>query len=132
MYGFNANQTFWTDSNGLRMVERKLNYQSSYVQDHCDFNISNNFYPVTSAIAIRDPATSLQLTVLNDRTQAGSADLQKSIIELIHHRRLLQDDQRGVEEPLNERDGANYGIKVNARYFLQIFNKSEGSLQREK
>jgi hypothetical protein len=43
---------------------------------------------------------------------------QKATIELIHHRRMIQDDIRGVEEPLNERDETQYGIKVNARYYL--------------
>jgi hypothetical protein len=34
-----------------------------------------NFYPVTSAILMRDTAGSnLEVVVMNDRTQAGSAD----------------------------------------------------------
>lgn len=63
---------------------------------------------------------------MNDRTQSGAACVDHpSTIELIQHRRLIQDDQRGVEEPLNERDDKLYGIKVNARYFLNIFDRSK-------
>ena len=32
------------------------------------------------------------------------------------------DDNRGVDEPLNETDSQGIGIKVNARYWLHIFN----------
>ena len=28
--GFNGNKTFWTDSNGLEMQERRINYQPTY------------------------------------------------------------------------------------------------------
>lgn len=30
---FNANNTFWTDSNGLEMQERRLNWRPSYIPD---------------------------------------------------------------------------------------------------
>mmetsp|Transcript_33580 Transcript_33580/g.51655 ORF Transcript_33580/g.51655 Transcript_33580/m.51655 type:complete len:230 (-) Transcript_33580:1056-1745(-) len=50
---FNANRTFWTDSNGLEMQERILNFQPTYTR-LSDQNISSNFFPVVSAIAMRD------------------------------------------------------------------------------
>ena len=47
--GFNANKTFWTDSNALAMVKR------NYIEEsRLDNSIPANFYPVTSAIAMRD------------------------------------------------------------------------------
>jgi hypothetical protein len=47
--GFNANKTFWTDSNALAMVKR------NYIEEsRIDVSIPANFYPVTSAIAMRD------------------------------------------------------------------------------
>jgi hypothetical protein len=56
---------------------------------------------------------------MNDRAQAGSADLsEKSTIELIQHRRMVQDDNRGPKEILNETDALGNGIKVNARYWM--------------
>jgi len=124
---FNANKTFWTDSNGLEMQERRLNFNPSYPwnAEHKDTqNISSNFYPVSSAIAIRDNEKKVQATIMNDRAQGGSADLEKSTIELIQHRRMVQDDNRGPKEILNETDSKGNGIKVNAKYWLQIFNMS--------
>ena len=65
---------------------------------------SGNFYPVDSAIMMRDQNKSnLQVTVMNDRAQAGTADLtDKATIEFMQNRRILQDDLKGVQEPLNE------------------------------
>lgn len=57
----------------------------------------------------------------------------KSSIELIQNRRTTKDDNRGVCEPLNERDADGIGIKVNARYYLEIFDYSkEKSQQRQQ
>ena len=42
---------------------------------------------------------------MNDRPQEGSADLfLNNTIELMQQRRLLDDDDKGVNEPLNETD----------------------------
>lgn len=56
---FNANKTFYTDSNGLGMQERKINFNPGYkvADSPKDTNkISGNYYPVDSAIAMRDQA----------------------------------------------------------------------------
>ena len=72
---FNNNQSFYTDSNGLEMQKRILNYRSFYnFTEHWtdasnplhNQNISGNYYPVNSAMALKDG--SLQFTVSNDRS----------------------------------------------------------------
>lgn len=48
------NKTFYTDSNGLEMQQRILDYRPTW--NFTTFlNITQNYYPVDSAIAIRDP-----------------------------------------------------------------------------
>lgn len=47
--GFNANKTFWTDANSLNMVKREI---IQYPRP--EHTASGNFFPVTSAIAMRD------------------------------------------------------------------------------
>ena len=123
------NNTFYTDSNGLEMQKRVLNYRPTW--NFSTFEAaSGNYFPVNSAIAIVDETTQLQMTVLNDRSQGGSV-LKKGRIELMQNRRLFHDDWRGVEEPLNETDQYDNGIIVPATYRLQFFDrKTEDSYQR--
>ena len=68
---------------------------------------------------------------MNDRAQGGSA-LLPGRIELMQHRRLYHDDNRGVDEALNERTADGLGIAVTATYRTQLFNlTSSKSLQRQ-
>ena len=67
---------------------------------------------------MRDVKKNMQVTVLNDRTQGGTADLQKSTIELMQHRRLTTFDGFGVRRWLNETDNQDIGIGVRATYYM--------------
>ena len=51
---------------------------------------------------------------------------------MIQHRRLIQDDIRGVEEPLNERDANKQGIRVNARYYMHIYDTFKGENKQRR
>ena len=99
-------------------------------------NISSNYYPVDSAITIRDFNHSrLQVTIMNDRPQGGSSSVTggNGTIELMQHRRTTEDDNKGVIEPLNETDPfSGLPLKVHATYNMQIFDFTKGkSKQRE-
>jgi alpha-mannosidase len=69
--GFNASNTFYTDSNALEMQERILNKRPDFEYES-DQNVSSNYYPVGSAIAIRDFGPNgevrKQALVMNDKT----------------------------------------------------------------
>merc|ERR1719171_1957636 len=52
-------------------------------------------------IAIEDAKAKSQLAVLTDVTQGGTS-LRDGEIELMVHRRVQDDDSRGVQEPINE------------------------------
>ena len=52
---FDNNNTFWTDSNGLEMQQRILNYRPTWDFTYVDnMNISANYYPIVTAIAMQD------------------------------------------------------------------------------
>jgi hypothetical protein len=56
------NKTFWTDSNGLEMQKRVLNYRPTWDIEKTNYadalqNITANYYPINSAIAMRDEKT---------------------------------------------------------------------------
>lgn len=70
---------------------------------------------------------------MNDRTQAGSVGLRNSNnIELMQHRRLLIDDSKGVKEPLDEKDEDQRGIRVKAKYWLEIIDRSRMNSNQRK
>jgi len=125
----NNNNTFYTDSNGLEMQQRILNYRPSFNFSSFE-QVSGNYYPINSAIAVVDSAKSLQMTVLNDRSQAGAV-LKQGRIELMQNRRLFKDDDRGVEEPLNETDAYGNGISVPAKYRL-LFTELSRDISQQR
>ena len=88
-----TNKRFYTDSNGREMIQRKLKEKEEQV--------SGNYYPVTTRTVLLDEERGMQLTVLTDRAQGG-ASLAEGQVELMVHRRTLQDDNRGVDEALDD------------------------------
>lgn len=123
-------KTFYTDSEGLEMQQRILDYRPTW--DFVPFiNVTQNYYPINSAIAIKDTNNMNQLTLMSTRAQGGSS-VTNGTVELMHNRRLFFDDWRGVGEPLNETDEYGNGIRVTTTYYIQLFNSSkESSMQRQ-
>ena len=112
---------------GTRVLGKRLN---NYHEPRSHHNISVNMYPVNSAIAVRDLGDnpSEQLTIMVDRTMAGTAGLVKGRIELLHARRLLYDDDDALEIVLNETYDAPLTI-----YTMQMFDRRfEEPLQRKQ
>ena len=106
---------FLTDSNGRDMLRRRrCSTKEGDIDTECrpsvpKYNVTEpvagNFYPINSAIVISDELkASASFGVAVDRAQAG-ASLVDGQVELMVHRRLLCDDNRGVAEPLNETQG---------------------------
>jgi len=96
-----SNSVWFTDSNGREFQTRKRNYRPTWNLTVTE-PVAGNYYPINAAAFLRDSAT--QLSVLNDRSQ-GVSSMNDGELEIMIHRRLLQDDGRGVGEPLNETDG---------------------------
>ena len=96
-----SNSTFYTDSNGREFLERRRDYRPSWSMEVFE-PVAGNYYPINAAMYIEDELASLAM--LTDRTQGGGSLVDGSI-EMMVHRRTLADDERGVDEPLNETDG---------------------------
>eukprot|EP01017_Pseudomicrothorax_dubius_P048213 TRINITY_DN8740_c0_g1_i11.p1 TRINITY_DN8740_c0_g1~~TRINITY_DN8740_c0_g1_i11.p1 ORF type:complete len:253 (-),score=68.77 TRINITY_DN8740_c0_g1_i11:123-881(-) len=113
--------SFYTDSNGLHMEKRKLNFREDWDLEITQ-PVAGNYYPITSAIYIEDAER--RLTILNDRAQGG-ASLSPGQIEIMIHRRTLADDAKGVEEPLNELDlDGKSGLRQRVRHYLTFGKKA--------
>uniref|UniRef100_A0A8D8QN90 Alpha-mannosidase n=1 Tax=Cacopsylla melanoneura TaxID=428564 RepID=A0A8D8QN90_9HEMI len=119
----NTVNRFYTDSNGREMLERIRNYRSTWDLQNGE-PISANYYPVTSRISVKGDW--LQMSVLTDRSQGGTS-LTKGEIELMIHRRLLSDDGKGVEEPLNEPGVDNKGLAIRGQHWLTLGDRSTQS-----
>ncbi len=74
----NNNDEFHTDSNGLLMVKRKKLEGAKVPQ---------NYYPVTSAIYIKDKDSNYRMTVMVDRAEGGTS-IRNGEIELMIQRIL--------------------------------------------
>lgn len=105
----NNNYTSYTDSMGLEMQKRIFNYRPTWNLTVMQ-PVSGNYYPINSAIYIEDVDSKERMTVSNDRPQAGG-NIFNGEIELMLHRRLVDDDARGVGEPLNETDWDGNGLR---------------------
>lgn len=132
---FSNEKTFFTDSNGLEMQTRILDYRATW-ELQTNMKVSSNYYPINSAIAIRNQAALgdspvLQMTVMNDRSQGG-ASIENGSIELMQNRRLLLDDRRGLDEPLDEVQADGLGIAVNAQYRVQLFDASDPTKSQQR
>jgi len=95
--------------------------------------INANFYPVDSALIMRDASgkSAIQVNVMNDRAQGGTADLtSRASIELMQNRRCLESDHGSANEHLNETEWDGLGIQSNAKYYLQIFDTQKGKTQQ--
>ena len=133
---FHNNGTFYTDSNGLEMQKRILNYRPTWdlvATNYADSleNVTANYYPIQSALSMKDISSERMFTVMNDRSQGGSA-LSDGTIEFMQNRRIPADDSRGMGEWVNEEDELGNGIRVPATYHVQIFDNSNTANSQRK
>lgn len=112
----NNNFMFFTDSMGLEEQKRIINFRPAWNLTVFE-PAAGNYYPINSFIRIQDVKTNGSITVLTDRSQGGSV-LREGEIEIMIHRRLLTDDWRGVEEPLNETDADGEGLRQTVRHYV--------------
>lgn len=90
--------TWYTDSNGRETLQRKRDYRPTWPLKVYE-PVADNYFPANAFAYIN--ANNAQLTILNDRSQ-GVASMVDGSLEFMIHRRILNDDGRGVGEPLNE------------------------------
>ncbi|XP_071483413.1 lysosomal alpha-mannosidase-like [Diadema antillarum] len=122
-----SGKTFFTDSNGRQILERILDQREDYEYNNSE-PVAGNYYPINSRIFIKD--NSSQFTVLTDRSQGGSS-LRSGSVEVMIHRRVLKDDNRGVGEPLNETGQFGDGLMVRGSHYVVLSTPKKATfLQR--
>jgi len=63
--------------------------------------VASNYYPITSHIYMIDSKSGYRMSVITDRAQGGGS-IEDGQIELMIHRRLVQNDICLFNEPLDE------------------------------
>lgn len=76
---FEANQIFFTDSNGREILQRQRNHRPTWTADIKE-PVAGNYYPVTTVISTRDSTS--EFGVLVDRAQ-GATSLQDGALEIM-------------------------------------------------
>lgn len=86
-------QTLFSDSNGREFLPRHLNQRPTWDLEVFE-PVAGNYYPASVAAFVVDSQRQMQLSVLADRSQ-GVASLRDGQMEVMIHRRLLADDNKG-------------------------------------
>eukprot|EP00932_Pfiesteria_piscicida_P000367 SRR837773.10358.p1 GENE.SRR837773.10358~~SRR837773.10358.p1 ORF type:complete len:789 (-),score=310.03 SRR837773.10358:64-2187(-) len=119
----------FVDSNGREMLPHKKDYRQSWNFTQTE-PVAGNYFPITTAAFIKD--SKAQLTLLTETSQAGSGCVHEGQLEMMVHRDILEDDGRGVGEPLNETEyvtpyvgdnqGQHYGpgLVIRGKHLLSL------------
>jgi len=130
-----SNGTWQTDSNGRELQTRIRNFRPTWKWTPTQ-PVAGNYYPVNTGQALYDDKNCM--VVLNDRSQ-GAASLVDGQLEFMIHRRILNDDGRGVGEPLNETQsvgsysgdcgGCRYGpgLVITGTHYVVLSTPAEAS-----
>jgi hypothetical protein len=98
--GIKSNKVFYTDSNGREMMKRIRDGRGpSYPPLIVNEPVAGNYYPVNSMISLDDG--NMEMALVTDVSMGGSS-MADGELEVMVHRRVMADDHRGVQEPLNE------------------------------
>jgi len=115
---------FYTDDSGMQMMKRQTNLKGRCCPQDEDIGviIAGNYYPVVSRAYIRNlKGTNYQFTIVTHHSHGGGS-LATGELEVMFNRRLLRDDNRGVDQPLN----VTYPVLT--RYGLLFANTSQSAL----
>ncbi|CAL0313112.1 unnamed protein product [Lupinus luteus] len=127
-----TNKEFYTDSNGRDFLKRVRDHREDWPL-HVTQPVAGNYYPLNLGIYTKDKNS--ELSVLVDRA-TGGASIKDGELELMLHRRILNDDGRGVGEELDEQVCLNSftceGLTVRGNYYISIDKIGEGSRWRRK
>ncbi|KAL4461952.1 hypothetical protein ABPG74_000797 [Tetrahymena malaccensis] len=126
---FKNNGKFFTDSSGLELQQRQVDYRHTWNLKQTE-PVSGNYYPIGAMIGMEDEQTKQRVLVVNDRSQGGTS-LNQGQIEIMIHRRMLRDDGRGVAESLNEYDDIipQQGLQQKVRHYI-VFEKDNENTGR--
>ncbi|XP_058107981.1 alpha-mannosidase-like isoform X3 [Magnolia sinica] len=124
-----TDRTFYTDSNGRDFLKRVRDYRTDWPLEVTQ-PVAGNYYPISLGIYMLDGKS--ELSVLVDRA-IGGASIQDGELELMLHRRMVQDDSRGVVGALDEivcMEDTCEGLTIRGYYYININQLGSGARWR--
>ncbi|KAL8046895.1 hypothetical protein ABFX02_08G203600 [Erythranthe guttata] len=124
-----TDEVFYTDSNARDFLKRVRDYRADWPLTVTQ-PVAGNYYPINLGIYMEDKKS--ELSVLVDRATGGSS-INDGEIELMLHRRIMNDDSRGVGEALDESVCTNStceGLTVRGNYYVNINEVGNGARWR--
>jgi lysosomal alpha-mannosidase len=128
-------EEFYTDSNGLDLLYRKIDWHPTYQYKEKN-DVAANYYPINAMIGIEGKAkdflsgSNLSLYLVNDRSQGGTS-WGKGSLELMIHRATTMDDSRGVGEPMQEKDKDGKPMPARLRHYV-VFDGAEKAKEMQQ
>ncbi|KAG5537368.1 hypothetical protein RHGRI_024717 [Rhododendron griersonianum] len=123
-------KVFYTDSNGRDFLKRVRDYREDWSLQVNQL-VAGNYYPLNLGIFTTDNKS--EFSVLVDRA-VGGASINDGQVEIMLHRRMLFDDNRGVGEPLDETvcvgETSCEGLTIRGNYYIGIDQLGAGSRWR--
>jgi hypothetical protein len=111
----NVNQNnkteFFTDTNGMRIIKRVKDTRQTF-DFEVDDKVASNFYPINSVLSLKDDSKNKQISVWNDRSQAGTS-LSKGEIFFVINRWSQRDDRKGLSDGIDEFDSSSINFHLN-------------------
>ncbi|KAL2520356.1 Glycosyl hydrolase family 38 protein [Forsythia ovata] len=124
-----TDKVFFTDSNARDFLKRVRDYRPGWPLKVTQ-PVAGNYYPINLGIFMEDKKS--EFSVLVDRA-TGGASINDGEIELMLHRRILNDDSKGVGEALDESvcvDTTCEGLTIRGNYYMSINKLGTGSRWR--
>jgi lysosomal alpha-mannosidase len=123
-----TNGEWVSDSNCRDSMRRKRDYRPTWNITIYE-PVADNYVPVNCFQSIADASTGVTLTVSTDRSNGGSSIVDGSL-EIMVHRRLLRDDNRGVGEPLNETGINGLGLIARGLHLVSLDSAATAGVSR--
>ena len=114
-----------------------------------DEPVASNYYPINTWISTTNTNDGKSVTILTDRSSGASSitndsievfflkkakieSFNESFFQVMIHRRLLDDDAFGVDQPLNETEFGGKGLVARGTHYLLFDPNVEDQLVRTR
>ncbi|XP_049818764.1 lysosomal alpha-mannosidase-like [Aethina tumida] len=115
---------WYTDSNSREIVKRVRNSRPTFEINTDQEPVTQNYYPVSSRIVMKDEKQGLEFAIITDRGEGGSS-LESGQLELMVHRGTLREE--GDVGVLYEYE-YNKGVYVRGSHYVTIGRTKDTSL----